>query len=235
MHYKEIKKELPKHPYTSLSFAAHVCGLITPFLISIAIRLKIRPNTITLFMIITGVIAGVVLFLPFWWCKIIAGFLYYFWYALDETDGNVARITQTFSKGGKYLDWCAHLLTHPLFAVAMWFSFVNMYDFYIITIVSFVLIVFELLGRNWISMATLYGDVKNTPYQELKPLGVIRYIFGSFFYMPNDIIFFPFVVGINILFDWTWFYWFYICWALYYSAESFRVFIMFIWKMYKSA
>lgn len=235
MHYKEIKKELPKHPYTSLSFAAHICGLITPFLISLAIHLKIRPNTITLFMIITGVIAGFVLFLPYWWCKIIAGFLYYLWYALDETDGNVARLTQTFSKGGKYLDWCAHLLTHPLFVVAMWFSFLHVNSSYIITIVSFVLIICELLSRNWISMATLYGDVKNSPYQELKPQRAVLYAIGSFFYMPNDIIFFPIILGFSILNNWTWFYWAYIIWALIYSADALRVFVRFIWKMYKSA
>lgn len=235
MTYKEFRKSNPLPSFTSWPFIDSVCCRISPLFSIAFIKRGVKPNTITLFMIISGIVGGVVLMFPFAWCKCIAGFVYLLWYIFDCSDGEVARSTTTFSKGGKYLDWCAHLITHPLFSVAMWYSFVNMgYSILLTTVLTFLLIISELLGRNRISMDTLYGNIDNTPFIKFTKMGIVRYVYSFFVYLPNMIIILPFVLGITMFFGTNWFYWFYLGWGFLYSVALLRVFIIFIWRMYKS-
>lgn len=235
MTYKEFRKLSPIPSFLAIPFASSICYIISPYISMFFIRHHIRPNTVTLLMIIMGVLGGCVLMLPGFWFKILAGFIYYFWYTLDVSDGEVARITQTFSKGGKYLDWCAHLVCHPLFAVGMWHSFNSLgYSSFLTTIVTFVFITFELISRNNLAMSLLYGSVENSPYHHFVKESTLRYLYKLFVYLPNEVIIIPILLGLSMLFHIDWFYWIYILWALLYSMAELRAFLLFIWRMYKS-
>lgn len=235
MTYKEFRKNNPLPSFTSWPFIDSVCCRISPFFSIRFIKRGVKPNTITLLMIISGIVGGIVLMLPSPFCKFMAGFVYLLWYVFDCSDGEVARFTSTFSKGGKYLDWCAHLTTHPLFAVAMWYSFIGMgYNIMLTSVITFFLIISELLGRNRISMDTLYGNIENTPFFNFNRMGIVRYVYSFFVYLPNMIIILPFVLGVAMIIRTDSFYWFYIGWSFLYSMALLRVFFIFIWRMYKS-
>lgn len=233
MTYKEFREmnPLPR----ALELSSSLCYPFSPFLSIFFIRHGVRPNTVTLLMMVMGVVAGTVLMLPYAWAKILAGFLYFIWYTLDLSDGEVARFTKVFSKGGKYLDWCAHLVTHPLFAIGMWQSFISLgYDALLITIITFSFISIELIGRDRLSMSTLleYDNDKTDSVSE--PQSLSRYIYSCFYYLPNILIFFPLMLGISMFFSFTWFYWVYVAWVVFYCFFILRLFICFVNRLYKS-
>ena len=235
MTYKKFRELSPVPPIRSMFLCDGLCYKISPYISILCIRYNIRPNTVTLLMIITGIIAGATLMLPYVWCKILSFVLYFIWYTFDLSDGEVARFTKTFSKGGKYLDWSAHLVAHPLFAVGMWYSFVCMgFDRMIITIVTFLFIISELLWRNFIALSSLFNiDIgEEVPTQKLEKKSWTRFLYEQFVYLPNELIIIPLFLGLSIIFDFVSFYWIYIYWAIFYSFVKIRVFVNFVKKIY---
>lgn len=226
---------MPIPSFWDMPFANSFCYPISPFVSIFCIRKKIKPNTVTLLMIICGVVAGLVLLLPSSLAKFSSFLLYYLWYTLDLSDGEVARFTQQFSKGGKYLDWSSHLICHSLFTMSMWYSLYQLgFCNLLLTISTFVLLSSELIGRNRIAMDTLYGFIENTPNHDWKPMSIVKYIYGFFVYFPNVVIIFPLLLGLEMIFKMNFFYSFYLVWAFFYSIVMLRVFFMFIWRMYRS-
>lgn len=237
--YKKYREKTPLRALIHYSIMGYIASVLSPFTSIICMRYNLRPNTITMFMIITGILAGAVLMLPSPSMKFISMLLYVLWFTFDSSDGEVARYTQTFSKGGKYLDWAAHLITHPLFMVSMWITLYQWMPERVIitTLVTFLFMSIELIGRNRIAMDTLYGNISNAPKQvneESSKDSIAYYIYWNFVYFPNILLFIPLLTGLCMLWGWSWFYWIYIGWALFYSLVMLRVFVMFIWRMYKS-
>lgn len=234
--YKEYREKTPLGTLFNHSIMGYIASALSPFTSIVCMRYNLRPNTITLMMIITGIVGGCVLMLPNPYLEIIASLIYVLWFTLDCSDGEVARFTKVFSKGGKYLDWCAHLITHSLFVFSMWVILLRWlpYNNILTTITSFIFIAAELIGRNRIAMDVLYGFIKNTPYNEEVNISLLYWVSWQIVYFPNILLFVPSFLGISILMGWTWFYWVYIGWALFYSVVMLRVFLMFIWRMYKS-
>lgn len=234
--YREYRDKTPLGSFFDHSIIGYICSILSPFVSIFCMRVNMRPNTITLFMIITGVIGGVILMLPIVWCKLTAAIIYVLWFTLDCSDGEVARYTQQFSKGGKYLDWCAHLLTHPMFIIGMWTSIIQNYecDFYLLTVITFLFICAELLGRNRISMDTLYGNIANTPYNSKLSMSKAHFFYWQTVYMPNLLLIMPLLLFADLIFQWSVIVYIYIGWALLYSMVMLRVFAILIWRMYKS-
>ncbi|MDE5758277.1 MAG: CDP-alcohol phosphatidyltransferase family protein, partial [Allobaculum sp.] len=82
------------------------------------IKHNIVPNQITLLMIMFGIIGSILFAIPNVWCKILGYCGWLMWFAMDCSDGQVARYTKTFSKYGTEMDYMAHLIDHPLMNMA---------------------------------------------------------------------------------------------------------------------
>ena len=234
--YKEYRAQTPLGTLMDHSYMGYIASALSPFTSIACMKFNLRPNTITLLMIITGVIGGVVMMIPSPWANILSTFIYILWFTFDCSDGEVARFTKTFSKGGKYLDWCAHLLTHSLFIVGMWATMYYWMPEYnmLTTVFSFLFLSAELIGRNRIAMDTLYGNIENTPYNSELNFSLPYWLYWNIVYFPNILLFVPVLIGLSILFGWLWFYWVYLAWALLYTVVMLRIFFMFICRMYKS-
>lgn len=120
--YGEIRKKYgAKYGRGSVFVDAYVC-LISPIFTKIAVRYKLLPNTMTIGMILSGIIGAFFFGTPYLTCKIIGIIFIHLWFVLDCSDGEVARATKTFSKWGKELDYMAHTFNHPLFAMSFFIS-----------------------------------------------------------------------------------------------------------------
>lgn len=78
----------------------------------------IKPNTITIFMIISGILGSILLCVPNLIFTIIGAGVIQFFQIFDDCDGRVARCTKTYSKYGLELDYLAHIVCHPLMDLA---------------------------------------------------------------------------------------------------------------------
>ena len=235
MTYKEFRERSPHLPFMSASLASNMCYPMSPFISMFCIKHKISPNTITFLMILLGAIGGIILMIPNTWCKLLAAIIYYLWYTFDLSDGEVARMTKTFSKGGKYLDWCAHLVCHPLFIIGMYMSFYSLdYCSSYFLYITFFLICVELINRNVTAITELYNVKEGISSVQNEKLGVVRYIWSVLFYFPDLVILFPFFLAIDMFFQWNIVYYVYFIWAVIYCLNVTRGFITFVLKMYKS-
>lgn len=197
MKYSEIRKFSPRKPTDSLADA--LCMTISPFFTDIFIRKHIRPNTVTLFMIISGITGSILLMIPSFVFKCLGIVCLLLWYVMDCSDGEIARITKQFSKHGKEMDYMAHLICHPLFVVALWSNFLQLgkYDMNQVSILLILFISNELIYRNFISFDT-YVNSKVVILNLKTPLSIkgnlfskIKYCIAQFLVFPNIVIFYP--------------------------------------------
>jgi len=84
---------------------------------------KISPNDVTVFMLVWGIPASLIIFIPGIW-GIIAFFLWQqIWTLLDSIDGELARYKKQFSNSGVYLDGIAHAVGITFLFLAIGFKF----------------------------------------------------------------------------------------------------------------
>jgi phosphatidylserine synthase len=135
------------------------------------IKQKTLPNTITIYMILSGWLGAFLFAFDNIYLKIIGYLFIHLWFIFDCSDGEVARMTKTFSKMGKELDYVAHIVNHPMFAISFTISAIQLYDqsvissFWILVIFS-LLIIFNLIGRGLMSLNLIY-DIKKDNKQSI--------------------------------------------------------------------
>lgn len=203
MKYSEIRKFTPRKASHSLIDA--LCITISPFFTSIFVRHNIVPNKITLLMILLGIIGTVLLLLPFIALKCIGILFLLFWYVMDCCDGEVARITQKFSKYGIEMDYVAHLICHPLFVIAVWCNFYQLdkYNLNIISFLSLLLISNELIHRNFLSFDTYLNNKKAMIFSGISPtirgsqIQKMKYVVSQLLVFPNIVVFFPLILVLD--------------------------------------
>jgi len=206
MIYKDIRKITKIKPINQEVFFAYFFGRrLSPFFVNVFLNLKIKPNTVTVYMIIAGIIGAILFAFDNIWFKF-AGYIFMLlWLILDCADGEVARITKVFSKFGKELDYIAHIINHPLFNIAFLISLIqlNKYNIMFISIVSIVLISSNLVSRNLISMYTIFElRVKSKKVVSNKRRLyriIISYLIGVITQYPNIVLIFPMLYFIDIL------------------------------------
>lgn len=127
---------------------------VSPYVSSFYIKRKIIPNKITLHMIFSGIIGGVLFSMPNVYLKALGVIFVQLWFILDCSDGEVARYTKTFSKYGKELDFVAHLINHPLFGTAMLLSLIQLgrYNTYYLVFLVFFSNFVDYLNRNILTL-----------------------------------------------------------------------------------
>ena len=207
---------------------------LTPFFINN----KVKPNTITLFMIITGGLSGILFIYLSLWTKILCSFFYLLWYSLDCSDGQVARATSNCSPAGKQLDYIAHIVAHPLFIIGLFVTILSFYPycnlFYLITI-SLLLLSSEMCNRLVIALAS-YNEKKQSVV-EIADNHPIRKIYNfincQIGFMPNLLLFFPGIIFYDIYFDLYYFEYFFYIWGLYYIIYVSKELFFYTLSIYK--
>jgi len=206
MRYKDIRKITKIKPINQEVFVAYFFSRrLSPFFVNIFLKLNIIPNTITVYMIIAGIIGAILFSFPNIWCKISGYIFMHLWFILDCSDGEVARITKVFSKFGKELDYIAHIINHPLFNIAFLTSLIqlNKYNIMFVSIVSILLISSNLVSRNLISMYTIFElRVKSKKVVSEKRKSyriIISYLIGVITQYPNFVLIFPMLYFIDVL------------------------------------
>lgn len=240
MTIKEFITKRPYHSFYECSIIGYVCRkTLTPFITPWCINHKIRPNIVTLWMIIVGFISGCVLLIPSVWCKLLSSFLYFVWFALDISDGEVARYTNQCSEQGKYLDWFAHQVTHPMFIIGMWITFVQFYsveNYIFLTIFAFVLISSELTLRMLLALNDL------TTKRESKSVcgfhednndkrSIFQWIRRQISYFPNFVGFCPILLVVDIWAETYIFYYVFTVVGIVYSCNIYKNLAMIIRNM----
>lgn len=205
MKYKEIRKITKIKPIKQeVFFAYFFARRLSPFFVNVFLNLKIKPNTVTVYMIIAGIIGAMLFAFDNIWFKF-AGYIFMLlWLILDCADGEVARITKTFSKFGKELDYIAHIINHPLFNIAFLLSLIqlNKYNAILLAIISILLISSNLINRNLFSMYIIY-DLKVKPKnvilnkQKISRV-IIDYIISILIFFPNFVLIFPLMYFIDV-------------------------------------
>lgn len=234
---EEFRKFTPLKPLLQGPFCIFLCRVLSPMVSIPCIRRGVHPNTITLLMIISGLLGGVLFLMPSLFCKTIACLFYYMWFIFDCSDGEVARFTNTFSKYGKQLDWVAHMVCHPLLILAIFISFVqnNANNIYQLSVVSILFVSIELIGRNKVSWD--FFIFNNDPYSgstiSSKMSSALSYISTQLLYFPNFVLFYPPILILCIVFNINIGLYLYYVWALLYIIASIISLIKLIIFMYE--
>lgn len=116
---KEILAQKALNGGPNVYLSDYILGKISPYCTWLFIRNGVRPNTVTCFMILFGIIGAILYMNQSLIFQSLAIVFIYLWYYMDIVDGEVARITKTFSKYGKELDYTAHVINHPLFILSL--------------------------------------------------------------------------------------------------------------------
>lgn len=205
MKYKDIRKIAKIKPINEEVFAAYFFSRrLSPFFVNIFLKLNIIPNTITIYMIIVGIIGAIFFSSSDIWFKIVGYIFMHLWFIFDCGDGEVAKITKNFSKYGKELDSIAHIVNHPIFNIAFLISLMqlNKYNIMFVSMVSIVLISSNLVSRNLLSMYTIFElreKSKNVVSSKKKLYRVIiSYLIGFLTQYPNFVLIFPILYFIDV-------------------------------------
>ncbi|WP_449139250.1 CDP-alcohol phosphatidyltransferase family protein [Segatella sp.] len=193
--YKEIVKATTFGPIRSRQISEYICMALSPFFSRYFIHFHIRPNTITIFMIISGVLGAIFFAAPNIICKIIGILLLFLWFIMDSSDGEVARYTKTFSRYGKEMDYLAHIIDHPCVNLAMWLTYVQIgtYNIYIISALFITFISTELITRNLI-LIEVYDKNKNEKSSTIFNPSWAKWLFLQLVYYPNIVLFLPIII-----------------------------------------
>lgn len=216
--------------------AGHLCRLMSPYCSAFFIQRGIAPNSVTILMILFGIVGSILFALPYGGTKIAGYICWYMWFTMDLSDGEVARYTQNFSKFGVEMDFMAHLIDHPLMNIALWLTFLkfNLINSNILAFIFLLSISIELVTRNIIAIQNykhINGD-KAHNNAIARTQSFIKYLLTQALLYPNFIIIFtPIVVldwylGIGFSLD------LYIAWVIYCTIMFVRTIIKTLHTMY---
>ena len=199
MIYFEIVKNIKKNNKMSLlerNFLIDylISARISPYFSAYYIKKGIIPNQITLYMIISGIIGGILFCFPNNLIKVIGMLFMQIWFVLDCSDGEVAREIKIFSKYGKELDFLAHIINHPLFTFSLLISMVQTNKYSIIFLISIFSIncLLDLYHRNLIELLLikeLKEEKDNSTIKMSKIKKIINIFLQTFIIYPNFILF----------------------------------------------
>jgi phosphatidylglycerophosphate synthase len=104
---REIRKKY-QYSESDTYYAKLICRKLSPFFTWFFLQTSIKPNTITLFMIFSGILGGIFLCQQAFSNNILVVLFLQLFLILDCVDGEVARAKEIFSKKGKFLDLVAN-------------------------------------------------------------------------------------------------------------------------------
>jgi hypothetical protein len=149
----------------------------------------------------------------------------------------VARYTKQFSKYGTEMDFMAHAITHPLFILSFLASSIQLYDIehYWLYLIFLGFTVSEFWMRTVVGFN--HQIKKNegilAPAQQSNLQQTITYIKANIRSFPNYILIFPFLYGIDMIFNTTLMLWCSISLIVYSLANNLVMIGMYLLKLYK--
>jgi phosphatidylglycerophosphate synthase len=184
---------------------------ISPIFTAIFVKYGVRPNSITVLMILSGLFGAALFAVDNVYAKV-AGYIFIqLWFVMDCSDGEVARITKDFSRFGTEMDYLAHLLTHPVFQISFLVSAIQLYaregaqPIALMGIFSAIAIV-ELMIRGMLGLQLIQRqkELEQTPAVTPAPSKgrMIRNLFiGAIYIYPNVALLFPIVYFFDLYFN----------------------------------
>ena len=201
------------------------------------IKHSIVPNQITLLMIIFGIIGSIFFALPYTWCKILGYICWLMWFAMDCSDGQVARYTKTYSIYGTEMDYMAHLLDHSCMNIAILITFLqmNVINPIFLCFIFILNISVELMLRNIIAFDYFHNKIhKNTTKIERVIVSIPKYLITESILYPTMIICFSWIIIVGYSFSINWILYLYILWLVCYITLSLKSIIKHLIKYCKS-
>lgn len=86
------------------------------------VKTRIRPNQVTWFWGILLILSSLLFLFHDPWLNVLGTAGWIIGYALDDTDGQIARYKQIYSKRGSFLDLVNHCVTYPLLFACIGFG-----------------------------------------------------------------------------------------------------------------
>jgi len=146
-------------PYTFLKARFYMEA--SAVLVWILMKTEIKPNTVTLFYGIAGIMGGILLSIPYKWTMIAALFIFFTKGILDWSDGHLARVTNQTSITGHVLDVYGALLNDMGLQIGLGFYVAfksgNNLFYYLIPIIPF----FFAAKLKTFSEIVLYEELSN--------------------------------------------------------------------------
>lgn len=198
INYKNIWNA-STHSWYGRALSEHLTMALSPFLSILFIKKHIKPDTITIMMIVCGIIAPILLMVNNIYLQCVSAFLFILWFTLDASDGEVARFTSTFSKHGRDLDYLSHVSCHSLFVMAMWKIYAYGSEYLLpLSIMFFLLLAVEFYYR----MSVLYSVYVYKNDTSIVYTHKIKSVFEvNLTYFPNFVVFFPLLYCLSFYID----------------------------------
>lgn len=219
------------HVWYERAISEYITMALSPFISIFFIKKGVKPNTITLYMIICGTIAPILFASNNIYVQLLSSFLFLLWFTLDASDGEVARFTKTFSKHGRDLDFLSHVSCHSLFVMALWLHYAkNSEHLVLYSLILFGLLATELFYRIsviyevYIDKREASGFVKNR---------LVFVIITNLLYFPNFVVLFPFLHCLSVLFSFDLTYVFFSFFILY-ILYNINVYVNMIRRFYRN-
>lgn len=200
MKYSQIRKEYQsKYGLHSVFVDAYTC-MLSPFVTKLALKCGWKPNTVTIGMILCGILGAFLFALPLTATKILGIVFIHLWFIFDCSDGEVARITKTFSQYGKEIDYMAHAINHPLFMFAFT---ITLYQWDLLNkallIIMFLIVISDFLIRmnyTFLHIESLKETAQKNQNvtNDNKIKKVIYFAINFFVQLPNFCLIFPIVL-----------------------------------------
>lgn len=113
-YYSDVKNILHEQNYTEF-YSRYFSARFSPLISAACVGSSITPNHLTIMMIPTGLIGGIMFTTGTKIGFMLGGLLFILLNILDAADGELARYTKQTSKFGDYLDRVAHYVTNAAF------------------------------------------------------------------------------------------------------------------------
>ena len=206
--YASVRAQTPLYAIEDSTLVAWIFSArFSPIFTAIFIRYGVRPNSVTILMILSGLLGAALFAVDNVFVKL-AGYVFIqLWFVMDCSDGEIARITRDFSDYGTEIDYLAHVLTHPAFQVSFLLSAVQLYiergmDLRVLLVVFAAIAVVELMIRAMLGLELIcrYKDAKNGQAGGPVPKQTPKQMLVSAIYVyPNVALFFPIIYFLDVL------------------------------------
>lgn len=208
--YVAVRAQTPLYSiYDSTLVSWIFSARISPLFTAIFVKYGVRPNSITILMILSGLLGAALFAVDDVRVKMLGYVFIQLWFVMDCSDGEVARITKDFSRYGTEMDYLAHILTHPIFQISFLVAASQLYVPYgaepiALFVVFAAIAVVELMLRAMLGLQLIcrYKDAEGrqgaAPYEKPK---IHNLLVSAIYVYPNVALFFPIVYFFDVFFN----------------------------------
>jgi len=142
-------------------YAGHVLRRISPYFTKFFIEHNVRANHVSSCSIILGIVGNLMFVFGNYYLMFIGCILYQFWNIFDLVDGEIARVTNTKTLGGKYLETISMATTECGFIACLGVGLSKILDN-----ISFIF--WGLIFALFICLLNYFARTRDAIIQELK-------------------------------------------------------------------